>query len=247
MARGTTLANLRTQLKAELRDTQETNTTYDAELNYALARKQSDLAFHYDWSFLKHFWDKSVVAADRYLAFPTVDNRGQTASINFERPVWVERFYNSRWYEMGYGIGAEQLNARNSDLGERLDPIQRWQMVNNSTGDTTADQFEIWPVPGSSQKVRFTGQRVLAPLLTDTDKADLDDLLIVYYVAADYLALRGQQNAPLVAKKANDRLIVLRAGYPTDNKPVILGRRSTYERDHFRLTPLVVVAGPTSP
>ncbi len=244
MARGTTLANLRTQLKAELRDTQEVNAFTDAEYNYALARKQSDLAFAYDWSFLKHKWDQPIVAGSRYLTLTATDIRGQAAVINFERPILVERFYNARWFTLEYSIGAEQLNNRNSDLGQVLDPIQRWELVSNSITDTNINQFEVWPMPASAQTIRFTGQRVMGPLLVDADKAELDDLLLVYSVAADYLALRSQENAPLVLKKANDRLIKLRAGYPLNNHPVILGRRSTYERDHFRLTPLVLVAGP---
>src|SRR5437773_5298515 len=245
MARGTTLATLRTQLKAELRDTQETNAFADTEYNYALARKQSDLGLAYDWPFLVHKWDLSTTVGTRYYNIPTIDTRGQTATIDFERPIWVERFFNSRYFEMGYSIGAEQLNARNSDLGEVLDPIQRWQMVSNTTGDTAADQIEVWPLPASSgQTVRFTGQRVLAALVADTDKADLDDYMIVYFVAADYLALRGQENAPIVLKKANDRLMKLRASYPTDNNTIILGRRHNYEKDQFRTTPLIVVAGP---
>src|SRR6266496_155584 len=242
MSRGTTLVNLRALLKAEIRDAQETNAYADAEYNYSLANKQTDLAFAYDWSFLSRKWDLACATGSRYLSIPTADIRGTAATINFERPLLVERLYNTKYQMLEYGITSQQLNWRNSDLGQPLDPIQRWQLVTNTSETSNADQIEVWPIPASNQTVRFTGQRNVYTLTGDADRADLDDLLIVYHVAADYLMHRDQANATLVLKKANDRLIRLRAGYPTLSDPVVFGHKSTYEREVRRITPLVVVS-----
>ena len=53
MARGTVLSTIRAYLKAEIRDTQSTNTAADLEYNYAIANKQRDLALAFDWPFLE--------------------------------------------------------------------------------------------------------------------------------------------------------------------------------------------------
>lgn len=242
MSRGTTLANLRTLLKAEIRDTQETNTVADAEYNYQLSNKQKDLAFSYDWEFLRHIWDVSVSPTTRYVSFPTSDIRGLSATINFERPVQVERFYND-WYEpICYGITRDEYNYQNSGLSEAIDPIQNWQFATNVNEASNSNQFEVWPIPVTAQTVRFTGQRVLKDLLVDADTADLDDLLIVYSVAADILAHREHANAAMMQERATRRLIGLRAGYPTSDKPIIFGKPNPYDRKEIRRVPIVVVA-----
>lgn len=225
MSRGIALSTLRQALKSELGDAQETNATLDAEYNLALARKQSDFANFYDWPFLEDNWNLACVQGDRYLSIPTTNVRGIVVGINFERPVKVESLFNSYWGLVEYGIGADQYNVFAGVETTQQDPIQRWKMETNTGDATLADQIEIWPLPVSAQTLRFTGQRQLRALAVDADKADLDDLLIVYSVAADYLLLRQQQNAPAIRSKAQERLIKLRAGYPVDRTPIIFGRR----------------------
>ncbi len=166
---------------------------------------------------------------------------GETVSINSERPVLAERFYNTKYWKLDYGVTSTQYNWRNSDNGEALDPIQRWMMVTNVNESTAANKIEVWPIPVTNQNVRFTGQRVLQALTADSDTADLDDLLLVYTVAASRLLLRGQANAQMKLAQAAAHLTKLRAGYPTSEEPIVLGRKSTYERDLRRITPLVVV------
>lgn len=242
MARGQTLATIRAKLKAELGDTQEANTFADAEYNYLLANKQMDLANAYDWPFLQHRWDLACAAGSRFLAFPSTDILGITnLTINLARPVLAERFFNTKYWKMDYGITSVQYNWRNSDRDERIDPIQRWQFATNVNEASQANKIEVWPIPVTDQVVRFTGQRQVLALTSDSDTADLDDLLLVYYVAAERLMLRDQRSAAFKLKQAEDHLTRLRAGYPTSEEPIVLGRKSTYERDNRRITPLVVV------
>lgn len=235
MARGTTLTVLLALLKAELRDAQETNTTLDAEYTYALSNKQKDLALAYDWPFLKHDWDLACASGSRYLTIPTIDTRAQAVTINFERPVCVQRKYGSWYEEIAYGIGPEEYNLFEGTT-QKQDPIQKWQFVSNVNEASNPDQIEIWPSPNSAQTVRFTGQRAIRVLASASDTADLDDLLVVYFVAGDYLGQREQANAALVLKKANDHLLKLRVGYPTTTVPrMVLGRQRYEERENVKL------------
>ena len=242
MSRGTSLATLRTLLKAEISEAQETNTAADTEFNYALANKQKDLANGFDWPFLRDKWDKAVVAGDRYVDLPTSNIRGIASTINFERPVQVFRYYNAKYEELEYGIGTCELNNWNSDLDERNDPVRRWELDTNSGDTSNADEFEIWPIPAAGQTIRFVGQRAVRALAADADVADLDDMLLVYFVAADYLARREQTNAPLMLGKAQAHLIKLRAGYPTDTDPIVFGKNTRLPRRLVRTVPIIATA-----
>lgn len=230
MARGQLLSSIRALLKAEIRDVQETNSSLDAEYNYLLASKQQELASQWDWSFLKHDWDLSCTAGTRYFDIPTVDTRAQSVSINFDRPLVVSRLFNSYWEPVYYGILPEDYNWR-EDTTEPLDPIQKWQIVTNANESANPDEIEVWPVPATTQTLRFTGQRVVQALSSDSDKADLDHLLLVYAVAADILAMREQPNAPIMLKRATDRLNLLRGSMPTIDQCFKFGgkRKNTTE------------------
>ena len=240
MSRGIALSVCRTQLKAELGDALETNSATDTRYNYLLANWQSDLANEYDWSFLKRQWDVSADSGDRYIDLPTADIRGVASTPNFERPCKVDVFYNEFYNVLCYGIGPREYNYQNSDLDERLDPIQRWQVATNTGEAANDDQIEIWPIPDTTQTLRFVGQRQVNAFAVDADKCDLDHLLLVYGVAAQQLALRNQASAGLVLKKYEARLLKVRAGMPSSDEPVVFG----YARDERKdVRPMVLAGG----
>lgn len=243
MSRGVTLAALVTRLKAEVGDAQEANTFADQEYKYLLATKQQDFANGYDWDFLERRWDLACAGGSRYLTLPTVDIQGATNTISFERPILVERLYNTKYAPVTYGIGSQQYNYLNSDLGQSMDPIQNWRMSSSAADAASPNQVEIWPIPQTSQVMRFTGQRALNPLLVDADKADLDDLLLIYFVAAERLLLRDQKSAAFKFKQAEDHLVKLRAAYAVNEEPIKIGARLNYERDTRCLVPMVIVHG----
>lgn len=223
--RGVALSELVTQLKVELGDTDETNTATDTRYKKRLANKQSDLAKMFDWPFLKREWDLSLDGGDRYKDIPAIDTRGVAATPNFEKKMSVFCYWNENYHELEYGIGPEQYNCHNSDLDEELDPVQRWQVATNIGEAANDDQIEIWPIPVSLQTLRFVGQREINPLTNDAHKCDLDSLLIVYGVAAEELALRGQMNAQALFRRFNERLLKIRGGQPANEEPLILGRQ----------------------
>lgn len=238
--RGQTLSTIRTLLKAKLREAQETNDAMDAEFNYALSIKQQDFANAYDWEFMADKWDKSVSAGTRYLSFPTSNIRGITSTINFERPVQVNTFRSNSFIPVCYGIGICEMNARNSDNSLTQDPIQRWSMDTNIGDSSNPDELEVWPVPATAQTIRFTGQRKLRTFAADSDKADLDDLLLILTIAAEYLAYRNHKNASLVLKEANDHLVRLRSSTPTVDDPIVFGRN--YQMRQNQNVKLIAIA-----
>lgn len=226
--RGIELSVLRTKVKAEIQHSQETNSTFDTEINYMLASQQQYFASMFDWVFLKDKWDLVLSTGDRYVSVPTTNDRALTSTINFARPVLVERLYNGLYNEMCYGIGSEQYTAIH--IGTNQDPVQRWELATNVGDSTYPNQLEVWPSPSTAQIIRFTGQRELRALSSDTDKCDLDDYLLIYFVAANYLISRKMDDGPAKLQMANNHLTHLRAGYPTDAKTVIFGRNQSQKR-----------------
>lgn len=227
MALNTTLANLVLMLKAEVGDSLVAGTQKDATYKYLLATKQKLLAAEFDIPYLEDRWDVPAPAGSRYLTLPAADYRGKAYSIDFTRPLRVYRYWNIKYEELRYGIGIPEFNYLNPDIPQALDPIQKWQWWQTSdlaVGPTVAQQFEVWPVNVTAQTVRFIGQRLLSPLLVDADKADLDDLLLVFSVAVEILERSKQADAPLRLQNASRRLKQIRAGYAeVEDRPAVFG------------------------
>jgi len=241
--RGQTLAIVRQRLKAELGDAIETNDAADEQYNLLLNAEQEMLSNQYEWNFLTHSWDLACPPGSRYLNFPTSDVRGLACSPSFENNITAKRFFNLKYWNIDYGVYEEHYNWRNSDLGQAIDPIQRWEVATNVNEDTNPNQVEIWPIPVTAQVIRFTGQRELKPFASDTDTCDLDDLLIVYSLAAKRLALREHKNAGLMQRQFENHLANLRQGYPGNTDPVVFGRRAEYQQAKLRRNaPVVVVS-----
>jgi len=116
--------------------------------------------------------------------------------------------------------------------------------MSTNTGDSSnPDEFEIWPVPNTAQTFRFVGQRNPRTFSSDSDKCELDDLLIVLFAAAEILAHKEQASAAIVLRRANERLAKLRAGYPTNDTAFKIGSNTMqFTREQKRLIPLVVVS-----
>jgi hypothetical protein len=229
---------------AEIGDASSPNTVRQTEINTLLSNKQKWLASEYSWPFLEQFWDSAVGAGAQYVQFPTLNDSGlgETTAINFERPVLVQVFWNQIYLDMDYGIGSEEYNYLNPQLQQFCDPIQRWRFRTDTSEPTAPDTYEVWPVPVTPQTVRFTGQRTIIPLTQDTDKADLDDMLLVYFVAAEMLMRSKQEDAQLKMSMAKQRLEKLRGAYPVRTQEIVLGRSNENVREQRRIVPLIIVA-----
>ncbi len=233
---GTTLANVLLMLKAELgyNLTAGVATADDQQLYRLVDNEQKRLASDYDWPRLDKYADVAAAATTRNLTLPT--------SIVFERPVRVERKFNTLWSDIKHGILDTDYNVVDSDLGRMMDPIQKWRL--NSDGTT----FEIWPIPSTDQTVRFHGQRPLSTLLAagvydPTKTLDLDDLLVVLFVAANRLKRMKQADGDVMMARAQQRLQMLRASGPSiTQRETILGGGEASERPRRNVGLTIVVA-----
>ena len=243
MARGTLVSTLLSMLKAECgMSLDATASAKDAALIQLLSNKQLFLSAEYSWPYLKHKWNVDCAVNARYLDIPTQDDRGENVTINFERPVITEVRFGNIWIPVEYGINAEQYSAIDPELGKTNSPIRNWQFSTNPNESSNANQFEIWPMAATVQTFRFTGQRVLNALAATTDRADLDDLLIVLYTAADLVG--PKQTATKVAA-AQARLRQVRGGMPSERGRFNLacGGRPNAKMEKKHIVPVIAVHG----
>ncbi len=180
--RGSTLLKIRTMLKAECGYNMDAGvaTGEDKRFNMKLENMQQFLWSQYQWPFLYTHADVALVPNQRFYNFP--------AAVSFDYPTMAEVYWVNLWMDVDFGIKGPQYSDVNPDLNQTLDPVQRWQ-------NYTLTQFEVWPMPGTGQTLRFWGTGSLPPLQADVDVALLDDLLITYFTAAELLAKSKQQDA----------------------------------------------------
>lgn len=251
MARNTPLGSVLAMVKAECAKSLNTSATQqDVYIEQVIADTQSWLASEYDWPFLEARWDIVIPPGSRYIAFPTTDDVGLTTAVNFERAGSLKLFikWNEIWQDVFYGIDEiQEFNYLDSDRGQVLDPVQRWKFDDEGN-------FEIWPMNAGTQTLRFTGQRTLTnlqssagppPTWNASATLDLDDLLVTYFVAAEFAAREEQTEiAEELMKRAQNRLILIRATYPQREQPAcIVGGGSTFDRRRLRIVPMIVVGG----
>lgn len=150
--------------------------------DHILRRTQDRLWSDHNWDFGSITRDETLIAGQRYYAF---DNE-----VDFDRIVSAHVKWGDIWHPLEYGIGTEHFNAHDSDEGEQMDPVLRWDHHEDN-------QFEVWPVPASTYVLRFKSYRKLPPLISPSDTAYLDDNLIVLFAASELLARSGAKDAQL--------------------------------------------------
>lgn len=153
-----------------------------------LSRVQKRLWVDHEWPWAVVNRDEPLLINERLYSFPD--------DLEFDRVTnaWVK--YNNIWHPIEYGIGPAQYNTFDSDRGVGTNPVVRWQ--HNGDG-----QFEVWPVPvDNNQVIRFRGTKKLAPLIAESDKADLDDVLLVLFAAAEILSRNQATDAPIKMAQA---------------------------------------------
>lgn len=218
MPRGATLSSLVTMLKAELGMSLTVGTADDARLKQMLATTQKWLAGEHDWPFLKRTGDVSLAVADRTGTIPT--------TLDTDRGMQVSAWNQDTWVPLNYGISAQDFVIWNSDEDETADPILKWQYATDTT-------FEVWPRPATATTVRFVGMKKLATLSGDSDTADLDDLLIVLFTAADIAAGQKKSDAGAKLARAQRRLATMTAALPKPYQAFKLGGGYSKRDDNF--------------
>ena len=215
--RGNTLANIRLMVKAEIGNSLRPGVALqeDPLINALIGNKQRWLATQWDWAFLETRIDQATAANTRYYPRPQ--------GIVLERATKVECYYGNRWRPCEYGVGWEQYNAINPDLGLTQDPVRRWQILNAGATSLDPDTIEVWPVPMSPTMLRFRGQIPLPDLVNDDDCAAFDDVVLSLFTAAEMLVRRGQPDAQTKMQMAQAALIQLKGQYPRGDTMFVFG------------------------
>jgi|DEB0MinimDraft_6_1074348.scaffolds.fasta_scaffold00040_53 hypothetical protein len=203
MARKTQLLSLIAQLRAETGRTQTVSVGIDEveNLKEMLRRVQEQLYDEYDWPHLRVQKTVALAAGQRYYDLPT--------GLNFDRIEDVRLEYNDVYQGIDRGIELEDYSIFNSNAStpERSSPSLKWDI--RYTGST--EQIEVWPIPNDNiQTLYFLGTQSLSDLIQESDRADLDDRLIVLYAAAEILARQESKDAQAKLEQANKRLATLR-------------------------------------
>lgn len=235
-----TLAATLTILKAAMRTNLTVGTADDAILYQAIETQQEWFSSMYDWNVLKDEWEGTSVAGatGRFVDFPSVDVNGVTAAINFDRPLLANVRFSSRWNPLGYGIGLEEYNTWDSAAGEAQDPMLKWAY---KKGDSS--MFEVWPLGATAQTIRFCGQRKVNSLRTAgtidaTKTLDLDDRLVAYSIAVDFLLSREDVGAKAVQEKLGALWQVLRSAESKSTTNFTVGGASNQQQK--RVIPITV-------
>jgi hypothetical protein len=177
MALGTTFSTLVEQLRAEIGASTNVGQGVNnlPSLQQTLRRNQERLWAEFNWPHLFIDRDEQLYAGQRYYSFN--DDLDYTRIVG----AWVK--YANSFEPVGYGFNPTIYSAVNSETGSKSDPVQLWRHYEGN-------QYEVWPVPSgqTAQVLRYRAIKKLAPLLANSDKADLDDILIVLFSAAEILA-----------------------------------------------------------
>jgi hypothetical protein len=229
MARGKQLHELVAQLRAETGRTQDVSIGTDEveNLKNLLRRTQEVLYDEYDWPFLMVERSMTLNNGQRYYDFPT--------DVNYDRLKSVKYKYGNVYTDIERGITFDDFSIFDSNIDERSSPLLKWDVRNTGSGE----QMEVWPIPNQTGSVHFFGVKTLANLTQDSDRADLDDRLIVLFAAAEMLARQKSRDAQAKAQQADKRLLKLRANSQSSSRTVRLGQRST-PPTHTRGTQIIV-------
>lgn len=176
MARGTTLGQLVTMLREECGHATSAALGQNTlpRMKRVLQRTQEFLWGDHTWPHLRAYREEVLQAGQRYYTFPE--------DLSFDRIENVHVRWCETWRPVCYGIELGHYNASDPEVDDRDDPVSRWQVHEDG-------QFEVWPLPATNGiRLRFEGIRKLAPLIADTDRADLDDNMLVLFAAAEILA-----------------------------------------------------------
>lgn len=227
---------LRQMLRAEIGDALSETAAPDdvSRQSILLSNTQQWLAQRWDWDWLSVRKTVALVGGTHQYDFPS--------GLTLERTQGRQAVkFGGQRYEVEYGIREADYSLYDSDdTSVQVDPVRKWQMFNVDG----ALKLEVWPRPASAQTLILRGQRPLNELTEGSHTCDLDDLLIVFFTAAEMRARAGAEDAQAALAKAQSRLNELRATMPAGPDIFILGGAT---RRDFRPRKYYVVGGTANP
>ena len=230
MARGKQLLELVAQLRAETGRTQDVSIGTDEvdNLKNLLRRTQEVLYDDYEWPFLRIERSVTLATGQRYYDFPS--------DLDYDA-IQIARYkYGNVYVDITRGIDFYDFSTYDSNADERSSPALKWDIRNTGSGE----QMEIWPIPPAAGSIHFFGTKTLTPMIQDSDRADLDDRLIVLFASAEMLANQKSNDAQAKAQQAEKRLMRLRAKSQAGSRTIQMGQRSPNPTNNNRRTQIIV-------
>lgn len=216
MARGVSLLNLVTRLRAELgRSTSPALGSADVPTLHQAINRAYETLYKKDWQHLRREFPKiDLAAGQRYYDLPDALDSDRVESV----VVW----WSGEPYPLKKGIGFEHYAAYDSTNDERNSPAARWDI--RFTG--TTDQIEIWPIPAdNNQDLQIIGKTKFARLVNDTDTCRLDDNLVILHAAARIAVARKSNVTPIFAADAKELLEELLGNAQSTDEPANMAGR----------------------
>ena len=190
-------------------------------------RIAQSLADDFEWEHLnlnRDYNESRVMlqAGQRLYDFPT-DLNVQTIG-----GMWLK--WGNIWRRVDYGIDFANYSGLDPDNCARADPVLRWDFRDQS-------QFEVWPVPASngdaaapySNWVGFEGQKKATVYTQDSDRCDMDDIVVALFTAGELLAENGQKAASDLKMAAGTRRFNQLRGGMSSKVRFTMGRGMVYE------------------
>jgi hypothetical protein len=232
MARGKQLQELLAQLRAETGRTQDVAVGVDEEdnLKEILRRTQEVLYDDYQWPHLRVERSVALANGQRYYDLPS--------DLDFDRIECVKYKYNNVYTDLERGIGFDDLSIFDSNADERSSPTLKWDI--RHTG--TTEQLEFWPIPNKADSAHFFGTKKLGDLIQSSDRAELDDRLIVLFASAEILSRQKSGDARAKLEQANNRLLILRRNSQAGSKMVQVGLGNRAKDQSNRLKTRIIVS-----
>lgn len=197
MARGTQLGDLIEMFRNEARQSNQLSVGTDSlpHVKQVIARTQRLLYAKHYWPFLRVISSIDLQAGSQFYTPPE--------NLNIDRIVDVVVKYNGEPIPVDRGIGFDEYAQYDPEDDERSSPVLKWDLA----WDDTATSVEVWPLPDNNDmRLMFKCMRPLNPLVDNTDRADLDDDLIVLFAVAEELAAQKAKDADLKLKLAQGHL-----------------------------------------
>jgi hypothetical protein len=200
--RGVTLAELVRRLRVQL--------SHSANVAHGLATQENleeHLRMAQDWLWDNHDWEHLDVSRDivmangtRYYSVPSDMVAERVNNISFKD--------GSDWVPVCYGIEPEDFNVYDSDAGIKSWPVMKWRFAER-LNPSSAERIEVWPIPSQNGNtttkvgcLRLRGIRTMVPMVTSSDKCELDSNLIVLTAAIRLVARQNQQDAERLSVEA---------------------------------------------
>lgn len=189
MRSGVALKTLRKEVAIEAGfSTESGHLAYSTErLNQMINRVERMMSNMDEWPTQNNYAAVTITADTQFHTLPaTFDFTGIDTA-------WCQ--FGSEWLEVTHGITQYDRSLYSST--QRAEPVRKW-MINQS--DTT--QFEVWPIPGTAQSMRFEGSVKVGVMAADDDLCVLDADIIVMRVAAQILGRDKKDDAALLLDNA---------------------------------------------